>query len=57
LPVPLAPPVIVIQDAMLAAVHAQPAAALTLNVPVPVPPAIELLVGLMVAAHDAVNAY
>jgi hypothetical protein len=57
LPVPLAPPVIVIQDAMLAAVHAQPAAALTLKVPVPGPPAIELLVGEMVAAHDAVNAY
>jgi hypothetical protein len=57
LPVPAAPPVIVIQDAMLAAVHAQPAAALTLKVPVPGPPAIELLVGEMVAAHDAVNAY
>jgi hypothetical protein len=35
LPLPLAPSVTVIQSALLAAVHEQPAAAVTLTVPVP----------------------
>ena len=34
-PVPLAPPVTVIHEALLAAVHAQPAPAVTVLLPVP----------------------
>jgi len=41
LPLPLAPSVTVIQSALLAAVHAQPVAAVTLTVPVPPPAGTE----------------
>jgi hypothetical protein len=47
LPVPLAPCVIVTHDAVLAAVHAQPAPAVTVTLPEPPPAAILVLCGAM----------
>ena len=47
LPLPLAPEVTLSQVALLAAVHAQPAPAVTLTVPVPPEAVIDWLVGLI----------
>ena len=56
LPLPLAPDVIVIQPALLVAVHAQPAPAVTptLNAP-PAETTVVLLVGAKVYVHDAAS--
>jgi hypothetical protein len=48
LPLPLDPDVIVSQEALLEAVHAQPAADVTATLPVPPAAATEALVGAIV---------
>jgi hypothetical protein len=55
LPVPAAPPVIVIHGELLTAVHTHPTAALTVVLPVPPDDAIDWLEGEMVGAHGAIN--
>ena len=52
MPLPVAPAVIVIHDALLVAVHAQPAAAVTLTVPVAAAEVVSVRdVGEIVGAH------
>jgi hypothetical protein len=51
LPVPLAPPVIVIHDALLVAVHAQPVTLVRATLPVEAAPLTDTLVGESDALH------
>ena len=51
MPVPVAPALIVIQDALLVAVHAHPAAAVTETVVLPTPAPTLAVVGEIVGAH------
>ena len=53
MPLPLVPPVIVIQDALLLAVHVQPAPTVTATVPEKVPAGAFDEVGEIVAMHGA----
>jgi hypothetical protein len=53
--VPDAPPVTVIHDALLTAVHAQPVPAVTVALPVPPPEAIDSVVGEIVGVQGAVK--
>jgi hypothetical protein len=52
LPVPLAPDVTVMNDALLAAVHVHPLVVVIVEDPVPPPAAAECVVGEMVNEHD-----
>jgi hypothetical protein len=52
--VPLAPPLIVIQEAVLVAVQLQPAPAVTLTLPLPAAEAKLLLVGVIAYEHPEV---
>jgi hypothetical protein len=56
LPLPVAPDVIVNQDALLLAVHAQPVTALTVTLPVDARPFTEMLVGVIAELHGDENA-
>ena len=54
-PEPLAPLVTVSQEALLTAVHAHPAAAVTAMLPVPAADVSDWLVGLIEGSHGAEN--